>query len=60
MIGAHSTTLAVTLRFSEVPYLAVKMQSFSFKQYTQVDLVLAFINLYTQQSKSYFAGYQKY
>lgn len=36
------------------------MQSFSSKQYTQVDLVLAFINLYTQQSKSYFAGYQKY
>lgn len=36
------------------------MRSFSFKQYTQVDLVLAFINLYTQQSKSYFAGYQKY
>lgn len=30
------------------------------KQYTQIDLVLAFINLYTQQSKSYFAGYQKY
>lgn len=31
------------------------------KKETQVDLVLAFIiNLYTQQSKSYFSGYQKY
>lgn len=37
------------------------LQSKVVKKETQVDLVLAFIiNLYTQQSKSYFSGYQKY
>lgn len=39
----------------------LQFRSQAVKKDTWVDLVLAFIiNLYTQQSKSYFSGYQKY